>query len=104
MNNPDISLDDHQSPMPKPIQNRILHYWTPRAIKQINLLLRLISDRPHFSCTLHFSSSQFAISESSLIRTLPLPTTSPSYLKSATCTFAISVDYAQYLIIRPRAL
>src|SRR6218665_3868094 len=37
MNNPDISLDDHQSPMPKPFQNRILHYWTPRAIKQINL-------------------------------------------------------------------
>src|SRR6218665_3046790 len=28
--------------MPKPMQNRIPHYWTPRAIiKQINLLLDL---------------------------------------------------------------
>src|SRR6218665_935698 len=48
----------HQPPMPKPFQNRIPHYWTPRAIKQINLLLRPSSDRSHFSCTLHFSSSQ----------------------------------------------
>src|SRR6218665_1071514 len=47
--NPDISLDDHQSPMPKPFQNRIPHYWTPRAIKQINLLLRPSSARSHFS-------------------------------------------------------
>src|SRR6218665_430563 len=80
--------------MPKPIQNRIHHYWTPRAIKQIDLLLRPISDRPHFSCTVHLTPLQFAISESSLIKTLPLPTTSPSYLKSATCTFATSVEYA----------
>src|SRR6218665_2278576 len=56
------------------------------------------------SLLLHLTLLQFAISESSLIKTLPFPTTSPSYLKSATCTFATSVDYAQYLIIRPRAL
>src|SRR6218665_261532 len=97
--NPDISLDDHQSPMPKPFQNRIPHYWTPRAIKQINLLLR----PPKISLLLNFTLLQFAISESFLIKTLPLPTTSPSYLKPATRTFAISVDYAQYLIIRPHA-
>src|SRR6218665_374901 len=56
------------------------------------------------SLLLHLTLLQFAISESSLIKTLPFPTTSPSHLKSATCTFATSVDYAQYLIIRPRAL
>src|SRR6218665_977683 len=44
--------------MPEPFQNRIPHYWTPRAIKQISQLLRHVSDRSHFSCTLHFSSSQ----------------------------------------------
>src|SRR6218665_1680741 len=48
---------------------------------------------------MNFKLLQFAISESSLIKTLPLPTTSPSYLKPATCTFVTSVDYAQYLII-----
>src|SRR6218665_2837869 len=35
-------MDNHQSPMPKPFQNRISHYWTPQAIKQINLLLHLV--------------------------------------------------------------
>src|SRR6218665_3468864 len=50
------------------------------------------------SLLLNFTLLQFAISESSLIKTLPLLTTSPSYLKPATCTFATSVDYAQYLL------
>src|SRR6218665_2892705 len=55
--------------LPKPIQNRIPHYWTPRAIKQITYTLPAYFRQT--SLLLHLTLLQFAISESSLIKTLP---------------------------------